>query len=71
MTDDFIIIDTGGITEEVDEVGKLITNQAMHAIQDADKVLFIIDGRAGITPEDKLIARRTAPFRENRFSCRE
>ena len=51
----FIIVDTGGITEEVDDVGKLITKQALQAIQDADKVLFVVDGQAGITPEDKLI----------------
>lgn len=52
----FIIIDTGGITEETDEVGKLITRQAMQAIQDADKVIFLVDGKSGITPEDRLIA---------------
>jgi GTP-binding protein len=28
----FIIIDTGGITEEMDDVGKLITQQAKQAI---------------------------------------
>jgi GTP-binding protein len=52
----FIIIDTGGITEEMDEVGKLITKQATQAIEDADQILFVVDCRAGITPEDKLIA---------------
>lgn len=52
----FIIIDTGGITEETDDVGKLITKQAMHAIEDANLVLFVVDGQAGITPEDKMIA---------------
>jgi len=51
----FIIIDTGGITDEQDEVGKLITQQAQQAIQDADKILFVVDGRSGITPEDKMI----------------
>lgn len=58
----FIIIDTGGITEETDEIGELITKQALQAIEDADKVLFMIDGRAGITSEDRMIAeslRRT------------
>ena len=58
----FIIIDTGGITEETDVVGELITNQALQAIEDADKIMFIIDGRAGITSEDRMIAdilRRT------------
>ena len=58
----FIIVDTGGITEETDDIGKLITTQALQAIQDADKVLFMVDGKAGITPEDRIIAdtiRRT------------
>ncbi len=52
----FIIIDTGGITEETDDVGKLITKQALRAIEDADKVIFMVDARSGITPEDKMIA---------------
>jgi GTP-binding protein len=58
----FIIIDTGGIAEDPDQVGKLITEQALHAIEDADKVLFLVDGQAGVTPEDNQIAallRRT------------
>jgi GTP-binding protein len=52
----FIIVDTGGITDEADDVGKLITQQALQAMDDADKILFVIDGRAGITPEDRAIA---------------
>lgn len=52
----FIIIDTGGITEEMDDVGKLITKQALQAIEDADKILLVIDGKDGVTPEDRLIA---------------
>lgn len=58
----FIIIDTGGMTEETDAIGELITKQAQSAIQEADKVLFLIDGKSGISPEDRLIAtmlRRT------------
>lgn len=58
----FILIDTGGITAEKDEVDQLITRQALQAIQDADKVLFVVDGKSGITPEDRSIAetlRRT------------
>lgn len=54
----FIIIDTGGITEHTDEIGELITQQAMQATSEADKILFIIDGKAGVTPEDKLIAKQ-------------
>src|ERR1700733_1983633 len=53
----FIIIDTGGITEETDEMGELVTQQAMRAIQDADKIIFLVDVKTGITPKDHLIAR--------------
>lgn len=52
----FIIIDTGGITDETDEIGKHITKQAMQAIEDSDSVLFVVDGQTGITPEDRSIA---------------
>ncbi|HTM63979.1 MAG TPA: ribosome biogenesis GTPase Der [Gammaproteobacteria bacterium] len=52
----FILIDTGGITSEKEEVDQLITKQALQAIQDADKVLFVVDGKSGITPEDRSIA---------------
>lgn len=53
----FILIDTGGITDEVDQVGKLITQQAMQAIEDADKIIFVIDGKSGITSEDQAIGK--------------
>lgn len=53
----FIVIDTGGITDEMDEVGKLITSQAELAIQESDIILFMVDARAGITTEDKNIAK--------------
>lgn len=52
----FIIIDTGGITDENNPIDELITKQAHQAIEDADKVVFLIDGQTGITPEDRLIA---------------
>jgi GTP-binding protein len=53
----FIIVDTGGITEESDAVGTLITQQALQAIQDADQIIFLIDARAGVTPEDITLAQ--------------
>lgn len=52
----FILIDTGGITGENEVFDKLITKQALQAIQEADKVLFVVDAKAGITPEDQSIA---------------
>lgn len=54
----FIIIDTGGLTQETDEVGSHITKQAELAIEEADHILFVIDGKAGITSEDAMIAKK-------------
>lgn len=53
----FIIIDTGGITDEDNIVDKLITKQAQLAISEADKILFVIDGREGVSSEDRAIAQ--------------
>src|SRR5580698_4803445 len=38
----FIIIDTGGITDDEDDIDKLTTAQAIQGVQDADKVLFLV-----------------------------
>ncbi len=54
----FIIIDTGGMTEETDAMGDDITKQAQLAMQEADKVMFVIDGKSGVTPEDSMIAKQ-------------
>lgn len=52
----FIVIDTGGITDIDNEIDKLTTAQAIQAIKDADIVLFLVDGRAGLTTADREIA---------------
>lgn len=61
----FIIIDTGGITEETDIMGDHITKQALQAIEESDKVLFMVDGKAGITPEDRMIAENLRRMGKN------
>ncbi len=52
----FIVIDTGGIADE-DQVAALITQQVESAIAEADLVLFVVDGRAGINTGDHEIAQ--------------
>ncbi|HET7669567.1 MAG TPA: ribosome biogenesis GTPase Der [Burkholderiales bacterium] len=55
----FIAIDTGGFEPRANE-GILVemARQAEQAIAEADAVLFVVDGRAGLTPADRDIARR-------------
>lgn len=54
----FIIIDTGGISDEAETISELIAKQAFQAISDADTVLFMLDGQTGVTPSDYQIAER-------------
>lgn len=52
----FIVIDTGGLTDESDDLNQLTVEQSLQAAEEADKVLFVVDGRAGLTVSDQIIA---------------
>lgn len=52
----FIVIDTGGITDETDDINQLTTQQSIQAVEEANTVIFLVDGRAGVTATDLLIA---------------
>lgn len=51
----FHLIDTGGITLNKDVFNDDIRVQAELAIDEADLILFVIDGKEGITPDDILV----------------
>lgn len=59
----FTLVDTGGIEEEGDVIATHIRRQAMQAVEEADVILFLLDGRAGLTPTDvdivQLLRRTT------------
>lgn len=58
----FIAIDTGGLTDASEGLDAEMARQSMLAIEESDIVLFMVDGRAGLTSGDELIAshlRRT------------
>lgn len=52
----FIVIDTGGISGEEEGIDAAMAQQSLLAIEEADEVLFLVDGRAGLTPADQHIA---------------
>ena len=53
----FTVIDTGGIIPgDVDEIMLSIYDQAKIACEEADKIIFIVDGLEGVTPVDSDIA---------------
>ncbi len=53
----FIVVDTGGLIEGADGLDALTSEQALLAIEEADLVLFVVDARAGVLPEDEHIAQ--------------
>lgn len=53
----FMMIDTGGFVPESDEVfEKAIREQSQIAIQEADRIIFVVDGKEGFIQIDKEIA---------------
>lgn len=52
----FLVIDTGGIGQDTEGVASLMVEQTKQAIQEADAILFVVDGRAGRTAADEVIA---------------
>jgi len=52
----YVIVDTGGISGEADGIDVLMEKQVKHAIGEADHLIFLLDGRDGMTGADKAIA---------------
>lgn len=57
LTHTFTMIDTGGIEpERNDIIVKQMRRQANIAIETADVIVFIVDGKEGLTPADREVA---------------
>lgn len=54
----FRVVDTGGLeVGEVDEITKRIRAQVELAVDEAQVIVFVVDGLAGLTPADEEIAQ--------------
>ena len=57
---EFTMIDTGGIefiTDNSHVIPKMMRLQAELAIEEADVILFVVDGKQGIVPADEEVAK--------------
>jgi len=52
----FSIIDTGGIDFQDDVITRQVRQQALVAVDEADVIIFVVDGREGLTGVDEEIA---------------
>lgn len=58
----YIVVDTGGLSGEQEGVDPLMAGQVQTALAEADAVLFLVDGRAGLIPADEGIAKYIRNF---------
>jgi len=55
----YLVVDTGGLEPVVREgILAEMARQTLQAIDEADAVIFLVDGRGGLSPQDKTIAER-------------
>ena len=52
----YIVVDTGGLVVDAQGVEELMAKQTLRAIEEADRVLFMVDAREGLTPTDRFVA---------------
>ena len=52
-----IVVDTGGLVENADMIESLMVAQTERAIAEADRIIMLVDGRAGVTPQDMFVAQ--------------
>ncbi len=54
----FTLVDTGGfLSDDKDNFANEIHFQVLQAIEDADVIIFLLDGKAGISPHDKDVVK--------------
>lgn len=62
----FILVDTAGLIGDEENVERSMADQSILAIEEADEVMFMVDARAGLLPDDMWILQqlrsRSKPF---------
>ncbi|HZX23155.1 MAG TPA: GTPase, partial [Woeseiaceae bacterium] len=61
----YIVIDTGGLAGAREGIDELMEQQTLKALEEADRVVFLVDAREGLTAADEhvadLVRRRDVP----------
>ncbi len=53
----YIVVDTGGLSETGEDLDNLMAQQSWQAVEEADLVFFLVDGREGLTAADEVVAK--------------
>jgi GTP-binding protein len=55
----YLVVDTGGFEPVVDSgILAEMAKQTLQAVDEGDVIIFLVDGRGGLSPQDKMIAER-------------
>jgi len=58
----YLVIDTGGITGDEEGISELMLQQTSEAIKEADILIVMVDGRAGLSASDQHIIEITRKY---------
>jgi GTP-binding protein len=65
---DFTLVDTGGFSgDDEDDFAHRIRSQILQAIEDADVIILLLDGKSGISPFDEDVVRILRPLSQPVF----
>jgi GTP-binding protein len=53
----YLVVDTGGLVAEADGIEELMAKQTLVAVEEADRVLLLVDAREGATHADRHVAQ--------------
>ncbi len=51
----YLVVDTGGLSGDKEDIDELMAQQTRLAIEEADMIVFMVDARNGVTPSDHFI----------------
>ncbi len=54
----YLVVDTGGLVAQAAGIEELMAKQTLLAIEEADRVLFLVDAREGVTHSDRHVAQQ-------------
>jgi GTP-binding protein len=54
----YLVVDTGGLTTETQGIAALMSLQTRQAMDEADAIVFVVDGRSGPNAADREIAQQ-------------
>lgn len=63
----FSVADTGGVLERGDEITEAIKRQVQKVLEGAKAIIFVVDGREGLTAGDEYLARLIYPYKDKVF----